>query len=159
MFKHFEKLAPVFRQSIWNAFLEQETSHRLVLLNRYVDGAIEPHKQLVSPLLSVNQESRGCALRFYTTKLDVHAYPKQDVDVLEEIEYEQWPKGLLDSPSSPRVGSLYLNPRKDILVVNHVDLVRDSAIRYDAAAVSAVTHEQCTAPQVYSAPIRDLNIF
>ncbi|KAK7912064.1 hypothetical protein PG985_014545 [Apiospora marii] len=146
MFECFGELAPELRQSIWKAFLE----------HRFDDFTIEPHKQLVSPLLSVNQESRGCALRFYTTRFDVHAYPSTEVF---GKEYAHNYIRFRDYPSSPRIGSLYLNPSKDILVVNYYIPVRDAAVRYDPAAVSAVTHERCTTPQVYCAPIKDLGIF
>ncbi|KAK8062328.1 hypothetical protein PG997_014425 [Apiospora hydei] len=160
MFERFGELAPELRQGIWKAFLEQESSHRLIMINLTSGYTIEPHKQLVSPLLSVNQESRYCALKYYTSKHDVCATPFFKDDLGDDIGIEQSiGNAIIDDrdleyndpiPIFTIVGSLYLNPSRDTIIMNF-NGARHSGIRHNPVAVSTVTQKSCTMPQVYFA--------
>ncbi|KAK8112671.1 hypothetical protein PG984_013197 [Apiospora sp. TS-2023a] len=161
MFERFGKLAPELRQSIWKAFLEQESSHRLVMVNVAYGVTVEPHKQLVSPLLSVNRESRYCALKHYFLKHNVWAslfLGKGEMDekdiakVIREATDHDIDGEILNGeiPQPTTIGSLFLNPIKDTIILNYND-ERKSYIRCYPAAVSAATQKPCKAPQVYFA--------
>ncbi|KAK7993458.1 hypothetical protein PG989_006839 [Apiospora arundinis] len=130
MFKLFGKLPKELRLEVWDTFLEQESSHRMVLVNTTPVYNFEPRKQLVSPLLTINKESRYCALRFYTYKVDVLAYPgpratrcssaimHDEQDIKDCFEY----CSLVDDcglDTSVIIGSLYLNLQSDSMVMNY----------------------------------------
>ncbi|KAI0160777.1 hypothetical protein GGR57DRAFT_456284 [Xylariaceae sp. FL1272] len=77
-FTVFQMLPTELRLDIWEQALAEETSSkRLVILNNL--RAI-PLKNLCSPLLSVNMESRACALKLYNTKLDIYQVPSPQPD-------------------------------------------------------------------------------
>ncbi|KAI1262856.1 hypothetical protein F5Y18DRAFT_396506 [Xylariaceae sp. FL1019] len=68
----FKMFPPELRLEIWAAALDIELENRLPVL---LDTRIYPAKKLISPLLSVNTESRACALAVYDTKLAVYRVP------------------------------------------------------------------------------------
>ncbi|ROV88262.1 hypothetical protein VSDG_09021 [Cytospora chrysosperma] len=72
-FQKFPDLTSELRLMIWNEALLGERNSRTVILQ---DDRVMPLKHLISPLLSVNYESRTCAQAFYNVKLDVYAVPK-----------------------------------------------------------------------------------
>ncbi|KAI4869061.1 hypothetical protein F4820DRAFT_464628 [Hypoxylon rubiginosum] len=65
----FSDLPTELRLLVWDAALHQET--RLVIIYSYRRTVI-PVKQLISPLLTVNRESRQVAKAFYTDTLNVY---------------------------------------------------------------------------------------
>ncbi|KAK7964261.1 hypothetical protein PG996_008050 [Apiospora saccharicola] len=158
MFERFREFAPELRQKIWKEFLEQESSHRLVMINLTNGHTTEPHKQLVSPLLSVKHESRNCALRHYTSKHDVCAAPYIESNLYGDIDIEQGIRDAIVSdhelglgePYPTIIGSLYLNLDKDVIFMNF-NGVRRSGIRHYPTAVSEATKQPCTTSQVYFA--------
>ncbi|KAI0160779.1 hypothetical protein GGR57DRAFT_519668 [Xylariaceae sp. FL1272] len=76
-FTPFKLLPPELRLEVWEAALDEEAVNRLPVL---LDTRIFPVKKLISPLLSVNVESRACALAFYDTKLTVYRLPLPEPD-------------------------------------------------------------------------------
>lgn len=84
----FSDLPVELRLHIWEAALYQETRKRLVIFCEW-EGSVTPSKQLISPLLTVNHESRQVAKAFYTLTLDVHrktlSYPQHSPDPLTGI--------------------------------------------------------------------------
>ncbi|KAI1383005.1 uncharacterized protein F4822DRAFT_421814 [Hypoxylon trugodes] len=94
-----KRLPAELRLRIWEQALVNESAGRVVILDER-NNTIYPFKSLASPLLSVNVESRSCALEFYGTKLNV------------------WVNGYPDDESERPIGSLYLNSRYDIFTAN-----------------------------------------
>ncbi|KAK6070767.1 pectinesterase precursor [Seiridium cupressi] len=94
-FRPFSKLPIEFRLITWECALSKESAKRIVLQDTY-GGGLMPSKQLVSPLLLVNKESREAAQKFYNLRLDVHA----------KTNY------------GDAKGVLYLNFKYDTLVLN-----------------------------------------
>ncbi|KAK6836731.1 hypothetical protein PG987_007226 [Apiospora arundinis] len=168
MFKLFGKLPKELRLEVWDTFLEQESSHRMVLVNTTPVYNFEPRKQLVSPLLTINKESRYCALRYYTYKVDVLAYPGPRVVFPGPratrcssaiMHDEQYIKDCFEDCSlvddcgldtSVIIGSLYLNLQSDIMVMNYARSC--THLRECPAAVAAATGSLYVGTQVYYAP-------
>ncbi|KAI1262860.1 hypothetical protein F5Y18DRAFT_438669 [Xylariaceae sp. FL1019] len=72
-FTVFQMFPTELRLDIWELALAEETSSkRLVILH---DLRAIPRKKLCSPLLSVNTESRRCALKLYSIKLSIYQVP------------------------------------------------------------------------------------
>ncbi|KAI1765804.1 hypothetical protein GGR53DRAFT_244216 [Hypoxylon sp. FL1150] len=67
----FSDLPTELRLRVWEAALHQETRKRLVIFDEW-EGTVTPSKQLISPLLTTNRESRLVAKTFYSLTLDVH---------------------------------------------------------------------------------------
>ncbi|KAK8113065.1 hypothetical protein PG984_013591 [Apiospora sp. TS-2023a] len=77
-FPQFTRLAPELRQMIWDSALENEAENRIVLVHR--DSLrVVPSKSLISPLKSVNKESRKRALEHYNVKIDIGIFPAPSV--------------------------------------------------------------------------------
>ncbi|KAL7624379.1 hypothetical protein AAE478_005943 [Parahypoxylon ruwenzoriense] len=66
----FSDLPTELRLEVWEAALRRESERRLVVVDNLTRG-IALMKQLVSPFLTVNRESRAAAKAFYTIALDV----------------------------------------------------------------------------------------
>lgn len=71
-FHRFRKLPAELRLMVYGHALKEEQSGRRVIM---WDGRIMPYKNLASPLLRVNYETRKCALAFYTIKVDIYSIP------------------------------------------------------------------------------------
>ncbi|KAK8075358.1 hypothetical protein PG997_010021 [Apiospora hydei] len=76
-FAGFPKLPCELRLIIWNLALEGENSNRLVFIHRPTMRPV-PMRSLVSPLLSVNTESREAARKYYTLRLEVVRLPAME---------------------------------------------------------------------------------
>lgn len=140
----------------------------MVLVNTTPVYNFEPRKQLVSPLLTINKESRYCALRYYTYKVDVLAYPGPRVVFPGPratrcssaiMHDEQYIKDCFEDCSlvddcgldtSVIIGSLYLNLQSDIMVMNYARSC--THLRECPAAVAAATGSLYVGTQVYYAP-------
>ncbi|KAI2472734.1 hypothetical protein F4781DRAFT_444437 [Annulohypoxylon bovei var. microspora] len=70
----FNNFPKELRLLIWEEALLQESSERIVLLTP-AHFQIIPSKSLVSPMLTVNKESRYCALKFFDLKLPLFKLP------------------------------------------------------------------------------------
>lgn len=70
-FSRFSQLPPELRVYIWNVAIAKESGKRIVLLDVFHPGRLCPTQDLASPFLSVNQESRKCATRYYDCKVTV----------------------------------------------------------------------------------------
>ncbi|KAI0160778.1 hypothetical protein GGR57DRAFT_456285 [Xylariaceae sp. FL1272] len=77
LFKPFNDLPKELRLTIWELALAEELTSRLVILYQF---CIIPTKNIISPLLSVNAESRGCALALYDTKVTIYRMPALEPD-------------------------------------------------------------------------------
>ncbi|KAK9776317.1 hypothetical protein SCAR479_06929 [Seiridium cardinale] len=113
-FRLFSRLPIELRLIIWGYALSKESTKRIVLYDSS-RGGLMPSKQLVSPLLLVNKESRDAAQGFYNLRLDVHV---SIWAVDNKVQYGDT-KGLL-----------YLNFKYDILVLN-VDPMFPQKIDYE----------------------------
>lgn len=82
-FHKFPSLFPEIRLQIWNEALLGARDTRTVIVN---NDRVLPLKHLVSPLLSVNFESRACAQAFYGLKLDVISVPTITKEQILQIE-------------------------------------------------------------------------
>ncbi|KAH9901878.1 hypothetical protein F4778DRAFT_737998 [Xylariomycetidae sp. FL2044] len=69
-FSLFPELVPELQMMIWDSALAEEQTGRMVILGRE-DRRIQPTLHLVSPILSVNHQSRRVAKSFYDVALDV----------------------------------------------------------------------------------------
>lgn len=69
----FSQLPVELRLQCWEAALQQEAQNCLVFVHEH-SRKILPTRRLCSALLSVNSESRRCALGFYTTQLPVRGH-------------------------------------------------------------------------------------
>ncbi|ROW17783.1 hypothetical protein VPNG_00887 [Cytospora leucostoma] len=137
-FPQFSDLPKELRLMIWEEALLGARDNRTVFLNR---DRIWPMKHLISPLLSVNTESRVCAQAFYHVQLDVYSWCDIDslcdslryslCDLLRDVmghEYDrlhrredvtdQEAQALGDS--AQKRGKLYLIPEQDTLVYGSV---------------------------------------
>ncbi|KAK8122002.1 hypothetical protein PG984_010672 [Apiospora sp. TS-2023a] len=81
---------------VWKEFLLGESKNRIVSIHRS-EPYLLPDTNLISPLLSVSQESRAAALKYYNTKLTVYVFIHESC-----CRYPSFPKGLL-----------YVNMEKD----------------------------------------------
>ncbi|KAI1461102.1 hypothetical protein F4805DRAFT_313347 [Annulohypoxylon moriforme] len=108
----FSSLPTELRLQIWRTFLKAEPD-RLVVID-FVDGSIYPTNLLVSPLLSVNSESREIAKAFYNFVVDVHhiAFP----DYYPWIVYGRRRKDYQECPLGRFAGKVHLNLDHDIFV-------------------------------------------
>ncbi|KAI4861177.1 hypothetical protein F4820DRAFT_79433 [Hypoxylon rubiginosum] len=119
----FNELPMELRLQVWKEALLEESSNRIVFLDVRLSRVI-PTKHLASPLLSVNYESRKCALEFFTMTLNVKR-------LLEPVGYESFfvePEVGGPPYISPVIAShyiedgthgvLYLSPRYDIFFVS-----------------------------------------
>ncbi|KAK6858560.1 hypothetical protein PG995_006259 [Apiospora arundinis] len=140
MFKLFGKLPKELRLEVWDTFLEQESSHRMALVNTTPVYNFEPRKQLVSPLLTINKESCYCALRYYTYKVDYIKDCFEDCSLVDDCGLD----------TSVIIGSLYLNLQSDIMIMNYTRSC--THLRECPAAVAAATGSLYVGTQVYYAP-------
>ncbi|KAI0006454.1 hypothetical protein F4779DRAFT_632944 [Xylariaceae sp. FL0662B] len=119
----FKLFAPEVQDMIWNEFLLQESSDRMVILDRFT-SRILPVKSLVSPLLSVERNSRRCALRFYDTELMVFKVPSLFYElppygVPKPPRDEQFAKtcaAIARSEAEDCKGAVYISPKHDIFI-------------------------------------------
>ncbi|XXG98935.1 hypothetical protein Hte_005268 [Hypoxylon texense] len=110
------------RLMIWEEALREEASNRIVFLDTRT-GRVIPTKHLASPLLSVNKESRQCALRFFGMKLTVERLKEpigfdthNDYDPVSDTGFKQSVDEVLPLYiyNDRNYGALYLSPRYDI---------------------------------------------
>ncbi|KAI2620220.1 hypothetical protein GGS26DRAFT_595113 [Hypomontagnella submonticulosa] len=97
----FSDLPTELRLLIWKAALYQEAQYRLVLVKTHSHRAC-PTTQLISPLLSVNIESRMVAKSFYNLTLDVYCKV-----------YSETPHCFDRTPA----GKIYLSTDRDIFTI------------------------------------------
>ncbi|OTA97165.1 hypothetical protein M434DRAFT_386887 [Hypoxylon sp. CO27-5] len=100
----FCKLPPEIRIQIWEIALHQETEKRLVVAD-VRDHVVYPMRRLISPLLTVNRESREIAKTFFSFTLDVHRIPDP-----AKRDFFLW----VHTPSGPSAGKLYLSLDRDL---------------------------------------------
>ncbi|KAI1320311.1 hypothetical protein F5Y16DRAFT_417502 [Xylariaceae sp. FL0255] len=110
-FTVFRRLPKELRLEIWEEALREELHIRRTQLVLILHDfkRIVPMKHLVSPFLSVNRESRSCALKQYKTKLSVYKVPLPEPDkeafleFLGERRWDMWMRrkgvGLITSTS------------------------------------------------------------
>ncbi|KAI2473384.1 hypothetical protein F4781DRAFT_189784 [Annulohypoxylon bovei var. microspora] len=103
----FAYLPTELRLQIWEDVLKQETEKRLVVID-LEHGSVYPMKRLISPLLTVNRESRELAKAFYNFVIDV--YRKTD------SHKRHWLTDHKKYPLGPSAGILHLNVDRDIFV-------------------------------------------
>ncbi|KAI0152908.1 hypothetical protein GGR57DRAFT_469452 [Xylariaceae sp. FL1272] len=89
-FPKFSLLPAELRLDIWEEAVREEATNRLVIL---IDTRVVPIKKLISPLLSVNRESRTRALKMYDTKLNIYRLPSPKPDrhwIGRRNEFLEW---------------------------------------------------------------------
>lgn len=154
-FHKFPDLNPELRLMIWNEALLGERNTRTVILQ---DDRVMPLKHLISPLLSVNYESRTCAQAFYDVKLDVYAVPKVQLDFMDSIfpdmkymasqlaemlivSYRAITRRVLREVVAPvaienaahRMGTIYINLEQDTLILGYecgLHLLADTNMKF-----------------------------
>lgn len=85
-FHQFPDLPKELRLKIWEqAMIEARPSRRIII----DEGRVVPLKQLISPLLLVNYESRTCATAFYSVKLDIYAVPPVTQDQVKHLDKQK----------------------------------------------------------------------
>lgn len=72
---------------IWDMALLDEEKDR-VIIDTHINAhsfnlAIAPLKELISPSLSVNRESRECALAIYDEKVEMRVFPVPKSNILD----------------------------------------------------------------------------
>ncbi|KAI0131985.1 hypothetical protein BJ170DRAFT_591967 [Xylariales sp. AK1849] len=98
----FAKFPTELRLMVWKEFLLQEARNRIIILDQECTTPYAlPFADLVSPLLSVNQQTRQQAKRFYSCRLPVYKVPRIDPDRLDSYVTEY----LKSHP--PLIGYLY----------------------------------------------------
>ncbi|XXG97688.1 Cytochrome c oxidase subunit 6B [Hypoxylon texense] len=107
----FSDLPTELRLLIWEAALYQETRNRLAIIDVF-SQEVTPVKQLISPLLTINRESRQVAKALYTRILGVWRY--------SQCSY---------LPPEQFAGVLHLSLDKDIFVTGMTD--QDCTRDYD----------------------------
>lgn len=85
-FHHFPDLPKELRLKIWEQVLIEARPSRRIIID---EGRVVPFKQLISPLLLVNYESRTCAKAFYNVKLDIYAVPPVTKDQVKHLDKQQ----------------------------------------------------------------------
>jgi len=95
-FPCFPQLPPEIREMVWKELLLGESKNRIVSIHRS-EPYLMADTSLISPLLSVSQESRAAALKYYNTKLTVYVFIHESCS-----RYPSFPKG-----------HLYVNLEKD----------------------------------------------
>ncbi|OTB05401.1 hypothetical protein M426DRAFT_139468 [Hypoxylon sp. CI-4A] len=104
----FNELPTELRLQVWEEFLLQETEKRLVVVDTK-RLTIFPMKRLISPLLTVNSESRTLTKTFYDYTIDIYTL----------VDPYSLPEDLNKPPSCTTrslAGMLYLNLERDIFV-------------------------------------------
>lgn len=85
-FHQFPDLPKELRLKIWEqVMIEARPSRRII----FDEGRVVPFKQLISPLLLVNYESRTCATAFYNVKLDLYAVPTVTEDQVKHLDKQK----------------------------------------------------------------------
>lgn len=85
-FHQFPDLPKELRLKIWEqVMIEARPSRRII----FDEGRVVPFKQLISPLLLVNYESRTCATAFYNVKLDIYAVPPVTQDQVKHLDKQK----------------------------------------------------------------------
>ncbi|OTA87774.1 hypothetical protein M434DRAFT_15333 [Hypoxylon sp. CO27-5] len=109
----FNKFPAEIRFLIWEEALREESSERLVIIDHSTQKVI-PFKSLVSPMLTVNKESRYFAVRFFDMKLVVCDLPSIRHPILSSFigffDYNE----INESPTSKK--RLYLSSQHDIFI-------------------------------------------
>ncbi|KAJ4418846.1 hypothetical protein N0V82_005292 [Gnomoniopsis sp. IMI 355080] len=136
----FPELSAELRLEVWRLFLNDEVFGRRVVI---WDGRVVPFAHLASPLLSVNVETRECALEFYPTKVDVYSLRQpgetsgssrgrssdrastSQVDLIDRHRQHSLTghgmarkiRARLDvvETATPAQGAVYLNPTRDLI--------------------------------------------
>ncbi|KAK6957867.1 hypothetical protein Daesc_000656 [Daldinia eschscholtzii] len=123
----FASLPVELRLEIWDLALHQEARDRLLIIGQTNNASITnesplcllPLKHHVSPLLSINSESRCQAKAFYTVKLDVYEVPrlsKSEIGHHGKCSYQvQYINKIVETASIVK-GSIYLSPQYDFFV-------------------------------------------
>ncbi|KAI0160775.1 hypothetical protein GGR57DRAFT_519664 [Xylariaceae sp. FL1272] len=89
-FTMFNQLPPELRLMIWEHALAEELTRRRLSVYQTRIIAL---KHLNSPLLSVNAESRSCALRLYNTVVEVYRVPSpkpHEARFDEYVKFQLW---------------------------------------------------------------------
>ncbi|KAI6083076.1 hypothetical protein F4821DRAFT_281135 [Hypoxylon rubiginosum] len=113
----FSYLAPEIREMVWNAALYHEARSRFVIV--HACGRPYIYKYLCSPFLSLNWESRQCALKFYSVKVNVACIESlgTEEDCLKLLAGcdAPWPTGYNSVNADPRLrrGVVYLSAEAD----------------------------------------------
>ncbi|KAI1498131.1 hypothetical protein F5X99DRAFT_432246 [Biscogniauxia marginata] len=131
----FGQLPIDLRLPIWEIFMLQECSGRLMIIDNLTSGILAVLR-LLSPLLSVNMESRECATSFYGMKLPVYHVPSTSMDLIPSVHERRFAfstRGLRAEMArnvmiqareeSTSQGIMYISPKHDIFVPS-IDLVQ-----------------------------------
>lgn len=85
-FHQFPNLPKELRLKIWEQVMIEARPSRRIIID---EGRVVPLKQLISPLLLVNYESRTCAKAFYNVKLDIYAVPPVTQDEVKHLDKQK----------------------------------------------------------------------
>ncbi|KAG6353480.1 hypothetical protein INS49_005661 [Diaporthe citri] len=85
-FHQFPNLPKELRLKIWEQVMIEARPSRRIIID---EGRVVPFKQLISPLLIVNYESRTCAQAFYNVKLDIYAVPPVTQDQVKHLDKQK----------------------------------------------------------------------
>ncbi|KAI1776679.1 hypothetical protein F4818DRAFT_440078 [Hypoxylon cercidicola] len=134
----FNTLPTELRLLVWNrALLEEASTGRIVFFDLDSSRVI-PTKHLVSPMLTLNRESRYCALKFYSMKLTVARVPKTlDGNYKNSSAIGAYSTFVI--PDEP-CGTLFLSQKHDIFVTGFkLGLARQSS--YDGPEERWLTYD------------------
>ncbi|KAI1370636.1 hypothetical protein F4677DRAFT_465025 [Hypoxylon crocopeplum] len=114
----FNQFPAELRLRVWNEALLQESSERIVFLGP-ITYRIIPFKSLVSPMLSVNVESRACATEFYNVKLRVYRLLELSGHYKKHHKIPD-PQYFTEAAmhSNTGEGCLYLSPQHDLFTAH-----------------------------------------
>ncbi|KAK8062880.1 hypothetical protein PG997_014977 [Apiospora hydei] len=120
-FTLFPRLARELQIMIWEEVLGGETDDRIVFVHR--DSLrIMPvaGKRLVSPLLSVNRQSRAEALRRYSCRLDIMKVPTSPMPI-QSVERWASERGLSDKHTKEGLNERYWYSREAAETYNNIE--------------------------------------
>lgn len=112
-FASFPQLPTELRLMIWRLFLQDD--EREVVFD-HDDRRILPTPQLISPLLSVNVETRKLALEFYNEEVEIFDMPDTSVLVSKGFGYKKVTNAAMIMLGRP-AGCVRLNLGKDRFIV------------------------------------------
>ncbi|KAI0834327.1 hypothetical protein F5Y06DRAFT_306777 [Hypoxylon sp. FL0890] len=132
----FDKLPVEIRLLMWEEALLEESSGRLIILDHSTHRVL-PFKSLVSPMLTINKESRSCALNFFTIKLTVCKLPGPNhptINVKGSFDFNE----VNEAPNSKK--RLYLSSQHDTFIAG-LDLVPTEDAWYLTHAICNNCHD------------------
>lgn len=86
-FHQFPDLPKELRLKIWQQAMIGACPSRRIIID---EGRVVPFKELISPLLLINYESRTCGKAFYNVKLDIYAVPPVTKAQVKFLNKKKW---------------------------------------------------------------------